>query len=202
MQQRKYITSGDHMDHRAYFQRGGGRGPWEVDGLFPQSVSGKVDMATIDEGSADLLYGLVRALRPKVALETGTHKGRSTRAITDALYNNYQGKLYTVDMDDYHIMTSGAIPEEHEQHIEQIVGRTPQVFDLEPLKSLQGIDFAHIDGDHSRKGLEADLQYVRDHMDDECWLYVDNARDEGWMDVRHVLDELEEPHVIGVSQGA
>lgn len=195
MRRKEKMMSGEFLKHSAFFQRGGGRGPWDVDGLFPAQASGNVDFASTDEGAADLLYGLVRALRPRVVLETGTHKGRSTRALAEALYDNYQGRLYTIDCDDYGLMTSGAIPEQCESQVHQIVGRTPEVFETEPLKSLKGIDFAHIDGDHTREGLEADLQYVRDHMDDECWLYVDNARDFQWMEVRNVLDDLDEPHI-------
>ncbi len=190
------VVSGDTIDMPLLLQRNPyGRGPWEVDACFPRRFQGKIDMASIDEGSADLLYGLVRALRPRVVLETGTHRGRSTRALVEGVYANDQGKVWTVDMDDYQLMTSGAIAPEMEHWVEQIVGKTPAVFEQEPLKSLQGIDFAHIDGDHTREGLEADLQYVREHMGKECWLFVDNARDGGWPDVRAVLDELKEPHV-------
>ena len=188
-------NSGDWVSAPLYAVRGGGRGPWEVDSLFPKKIEGRLDMATIDEGSADLIFGLVRALRPRVVLETGTHLGRSARAIAAALYQNDQGRLYTVDKDDYKLMFSGAIPEEHEDLVYQIVGETPGVFEEEPLKSLEGIDFAHLDGDHTGEGLKADLQYVRDHMDDECWLFVDNARDPSWNEVRETLDELKEPHI-------
>ena len=71
------MVSGGVVAIPAYGTRGDGRGQWDVDMLFPKVLRGEVDTNTIDEGSADLLYGLVRAIRPLCVLETGTHKGRS-----------------------------------------------------------------------------------------------------------------------------
>lgn len=192
----EHVESGQTIDMPLIAGRNPfGRGPWEVDACFPRRFVGTVDMATVDEGYADFLYGLVRALRPRVVLETGTHRGRSAKAIALALEQNQQGRLYTVDMDDYRLMTSGAIPQDVAERVVQVVGRTPEVYEEEPLRGVEGIDFAHIDGDHTREGLLADLAFVRERMDDECWVVVDNARDEGWPAVREVLDEIGEPSV-------
>jgi predicted O-methyltransferase YrrM len=49
----------------------------------------------------ELLYGLVRALKPAVVAETGTHRGYSTLLIASALQANKVGHLYTVDVTDY-----------------------------------------------------------------------------------------------------
>ena len=162
---------------------------WPVDVLFPEKLEGNADIASVDEGYAMMLEGMVRAIKPSVVFETGTHKGRSARAIALGLQYNQQGVLYTVDMDDYGLMKSGALDGGLDQHVIQIVGRTPRIFECAELKKLQGIDFAHIDGDHTREGLIADIKYVEEHCVDGCVVIVDNSIDPMWGDVREVLDE-------------
>ena len=157
--------------------------------MFPNSLEGSLDMASVDEDFATLLQGFVMALKPRVILETGTHKGRSTRAICEGLKENGQGHIHTVDMVDYGVMASGAIRDDEKEYVTQVVGRTPDVFSEEPLKDLMGIDFAFIDGDHTRQGLIEDLQYVDAHRDNECLVLVDNARDNDWPDVEEFFSD-------------
>lgn len=52
------------------------------------------------EGEKCFLYGLVRALKPKVVLETGTHRGKATLYMANAIHDNGIGKLYTCDPND------------------------------------------------------------------------------------------------------
>lgn len=47
---------------------------------------------------AAILYGLVRALRPKLVLETGTFEGYSTTQLARALDANGAGRMETVDV--------------------------------------------------------------------------------------------------------
>jgi hypothetical protein len=174
---------------------------YAVDSLFPHTLRGTVDTASVDEGSADLLYGLVRALQPQVVLETGTHKGRSTRAIVSALWANARqvisplvytaylplGHCYTVDAEDYGIRASGAIPPEMHEAVTPLIGWTPDVFMQPPLDTLTGIDFAFLDGDHTGEGLDAELTYVDLHRAPECWVAIDNSRDVGWPAIARLL---------------
>ena len=159
------------------------KGPYVTDAFFPAEINGSVDLMGIDEGTAAMLNGFIRALRPSLILETGTHRGRSTRAIAEACFLNQIGHVYTVDMTDYGLFTHGAIREHEKPYVTQIIGHTPEVFEQEPLAALSGIDFAYIDGDHTREGLIADLEYVDSHRAPECIILVDNARDEGWPQV-------------------
>lgn len=59
------------------------------------------DGAAIVPEEGELLYALVRAIKPKVCVETGTHKGLSTHYIAQALHDNGEGHLYTCDPFDY-----------------------------------------------------------------------------------------------------
>ena len=72
----------------------------------------------------------------------------------------------------------------------QVVGHTPEAYSDSPLKELDGIELAHIDGDHSGQGLYEDMKYVseRSHKDG-CIVIVDNTADPMWPDVRELLDK-------------
>lgn len=169
---------------------------WTVDVLFPLALEGQVDIASLDEGSADLLYGLVRGLMPDFVLETGTHKGRSTRAIATALEANEQGHMITVDMDDYG--TLGGAVGDVRHRVTQIVGKCPHALGLVAQmmqeKEIREIDFAFLDGGHEGEVLEAELEFVEKHRAKECWVAVDNSRDAMWVDVREVMDRWTEKY--------
>ena len=158
-----------------------------VDTIFPNSVEMNIDMCGVDEGFAALLEGLVKALRPKVVLETGTHRGRSTKAIADALAYNRQGHCWTVDMQDY-----GTLPKalgNNIDYVTQVVAKCPDALYQPPLKDLENIDFAFLDGDHTGAGLSSELRFVEEHKAHFCYVVVDNAADMGFPDLRKVLNE-------------
>ena len=186
------IYPGDQLDYSLLCLRNNSdkeqRGPWLCDLTWPYKESVQIDGSGVDEGVAQLLTGLVAALRPRVVLETGTHKGRSTQAIAMALDCNEQGHMWTVDMDNYGTLDAALSPDER-RRVTQIVGRSPQCFDQEPLKDLVGIDFAFIDGDHTKEGVLNELAFVDAHRASTCWVALDNTRDAGWVGVREALDE-------------
>jgi len=49
----------------------------------------------------EFIWGLVRAIKPKIAIETGTHTGLTSIYIARALEDNNYGHLYTVDPNDW-----------------------------------------------------------------------------------------------------
>src|SRR5262245_38063786 len=49
----------------------------------------------------ELLNSIVRTIKPKIVVETGTHKGFSSLMIAQALKDNEGGHLYTIDVKDY-----------------------------------------------------------------------------------------------------
>lgn len=169
---------------------------WSVDAGFPMELSGKPDFSGVDEGSAAFLSGIVHAIRPKVVLETGTHRGRSTRAIAEVLATQ-GGHLYTVDMVDYGLLTEGAIRENEKPHVTQIIGETPSIFSQEPLLSLRGIEMAFLNGAHDEKGVIADLEYVDAHRDGPCFVIVNNAHDVSYPEERaFFLKYTAYPHFV------
>lgn len=60
------------------------------------------DIGVADE-VGDLLYALIRVLKPQVCLETGTNVGDSAQRIGQALRDNGFGHLHTCDIDERHV---------------------------------------------------------------------------------------------------
>lgn len=173
-----------------------GKGPFEIDAMFPLVMKGPAFVWGADEGFAAMLQGMVRALKPQVALETGTNRGRSTRAIAEGLHWSQRGHLTTVDFYDQNIYKSGAIPDDLAPFVTAVVGELPAVFEQEPLVSMKDIDFAYLDAGHTIDELVADMEFVESHRAEECVVLVDNARDEGWPDITEYFSTYDKhPHV-------
>ena len=175
-----------------------GRGNYEIDMFFPKKIVGEMTVWGIDEGFAVMLSGAVNALRPKVVFETGTNKGRSTRAICEGLYDNRQGILHTVDLFDHGVFKTGAIPEEMQGFVRRYIGKLPDLLYKEPLNELSGIDFAFLDAGHTAKDVEAELDYVDKHRAEECVVFVDNSRDEEWDEVEEFLKTYNKYPVVNL----
>ena len=64
------------------------------------------------------LYFLIRELKPEIVIETGVHRGVSSLFILQALYDNNQGKLFSIDLPhaeyttDSEISTKSILPTE------------------------------------------------------------------------------------------
>ena len=184
------VCDGDVGDGRVLYMAGGvsGRGPYRVDAAYPERVRIPADLSGIDEEACDLLYGLVRALRPRHCIETGTHKGRSTLAITTALAKNNQGYLHTVDIFSY-VDLRVTLPPLCASRVTQIVGRSPEVLYQDPFVNMKKIDFAFLDGAHDGATLRKELEFVDAHRDHTCYVCVDNSLDSGWPEVRATLND-------------
>jgi predicted O-methyltransferase YrrM len=97
------------------------------------------DAITPEEG--ELLYALVRSIKPKVCVETGTHKMLSTHYIAQALKDNGKGHLTTCDPID---LGQNSIWENSE---------LKDFITFKPIKGIDlgmddTIDFLFIDGFH------------------------------------------------------
>ena len=116
---------------------------WEICPTFPAlGVDLPLRLWSIDEGFAQVLTGLVRAIKPRVCLEVGTNYGRSARAISEGLVANGYGSLTTVDMMDHQIHESGALLEDQKTFVNQVIGKTPEIYKEFPLADMKNIDFA------------------------------------------------------------
>lgn len=156
------------------------KGPYRCRVTFPNELNTNVQFNSIDEDSANLLTALVRAFRPRVLLETGTHKGRSTRAIAEGIVSNGFGHLWTLDRTDHNIKTSGALIGKQAEVVTPCFGSSPEALNEDPLKDLKDIEFAFLDSVHSKEGVLEELKWLESHCAEECLVVVDNARDSGW----------------------
>ena len=65
--------------------------------LFVSTYAGKIDWQSGIDDAIFVLYGLVRSQRPKVIVEIGCARGRSTCALALACRNNGVGRVYAID---------------------------------------------------------------------------------------------------------
>jgi predicted O-methyltransferase YrrM len=113
------------------------------------------DAMTREEG--ELLYGIVRAIKPTYCIETGTHKGLSACYIGQALRDNGQGILHTCDpvdlMQEAAFASNGLLP-----HVKFHLTRG---VDLRPQAP---IDFLFIDGFHGKQDVLDEFVTFKPHL--------------------------------------
>lgn len=95
-----------------------------------------------------LLYALIRALKPARVLEIGTARGGSARHILEALHKNRRGRLITVDINP--TATLAGIPDHLRERV-TLVHENAELW-LNAQMAAGGFvpfDFIHEDGAHS-----------------------------------------------------
>ena len=142
------------------------------------------DYYVVEEGTAYLLYMLVRHLKPALTVEVGVADGRSTEVILSALDTNDSGRLISIDIDE----EAGAALAGHPRW--QLRTHSPgraSSRQLGILLSEVGPPelFFH-DAMHTYDGQYADYLAAWEHMRpgslfvsddvDESWAFVDLAR--------------------------
>ena len=130
-------------------------------------LSSKLQELTLQSGlgdSAYLLYGFVRAAKPKVVVEIGSARGRSTCFMGLALKENGAGNLYAIDphtktawndadsVDTYDILKSNITALELTGIVEILKSTSNEIANTWNLS----IDILFIDGDHSYEGAKRD----------------------------------------------
>lgn len=121
-------------------------------------------------GEKMLLYWLIRDMKPKVVIETGTHRGLTSLYIAHALYDNGEGHLTTCDPNpEWYSNGNFAKFPELAPYItyEQKMGK-----DLD----IQNIDFAFIDGFHDFKDVLPEITMLMPKLNKsavvvfhDCW---------------------------------
>ena len=91
------------------------RHPFDSSCIEPWRAKYPLNYAPVEMEVGQFYYSLVKILRPKLILETGTHFGYSSHCIADALKENDEdGILYTIDLTkEFHIFKGT----EHEERI-------------------------------------------------------------------------------------
>ena len=119
-----------------------------------------------------VLYALTIGLRPERVLEIGTLHGGSAQVICAGLDDVDRGRMVCVDPAPQVSPETWALVEHRSQ---LIAGPSPGA--LAEAVGLAGgrFDFAFIDGDHSREGVERDLDGILDVVADEAYLVLHDA---------------------------
>jgi predicted O-methyltransferase YrrM len=71
-------------------------------GFYEETMDGKtwtsVDAMASEKEVSDFMFGLIRLLKPRVVLETGTYFGDTTKPMAEAMReNNHMSQLHTCD---------------------------------------------------------------------------------------------------------
>lgn len=112
---------------------------------------------TFDE-ECDFLHGLVRAIKPRGVLETGTYKGKATTAIARALEKNGFGVVLTVDKtptSEVHALVGPVV-----RHLCESPGALDSI-----LRSMrEPLEFAFLDSNHDFETVYGELCAVHEHL--------------------------------------
>lgn len=126
-------------------------------------------------GEAQLLYGLVRALRPEVLLEVGTSYGYSTLHLAQACKDNAYGHVHTVEINRERRAAAS------QNFVDNDVYGYVSTYDKIP--ELERVDFAFLDAMHTVNALREYLPYCKDAP-------VIVVHDAGYLDhTRHAMQD-------------
>lgn len=163
-----------------------------------------------------VLYGLVRALKPRHIVEIGSARGKSTCILALACLDNGQGKVHAIDphMENEwtDVGTSGyTLPFLRERlrmyELGAYVDIVVKTSEMAAASWSESIDFLFIDGDHSYAGVRNDFELFRGWLTndalvcfhDSSWEHDgpwERFRSESWfrsdMGVPRYLQELQQ----------
>jgi predicted O-methyltransferase YrrM len=139
---------------------------------YMHGVAGRIAFRSGLGDSCDLLYGLVRSMKPDVCVEIGSARGRSAASIGMALKENGAGRLYAIDPhrqtewnDDDSVNSFAHISRNLEKlQLGDQVEIVRKTSDEAAAGWSRRIDMIFIDGDHSFEGVKRDWDLFVPHV--------------------------------------
>lgn len=155
------------------------------------------------------IYDLVRLVRPRVAIETGSHIGYSTICIAQAIKDIGQGHLHAFDLflekPDYVSPVLGPV-----RNGKEIIRGHLAAAEIDHLVTLHAgdsasnieaafgdrvgkVDFAFIDGDHRIAGAQRDWAAIDPLLAEGAIVLLHDTEPENcyWLGPRHLIEHLE-----------
>jgi Methyltransferase domain len=126
----------------------------------------------IEEGSAFLMYALVRLLRPSVVLETGVANGHSSALMLNALAENGCGELHSVDVSDN---VGNLVVDKRRWHLHLLNFSSLKQSLAAIVAQLPTIDLMVHDSDHSYQWMRYELETVFPRMSPRGVFACDDA---------------------------
>jgi predicted O-methyltransferase YrrM len=147
----------------------------------PAAVKGAGDAARLagDRSLGELVYGLVRALRPAVVVETGVATGVTSAYALAGLADNRGGELLSVDLPPTRLLTAGlvgaAVPAELRGRWTYELGSARRLLP-EILRRTRGAMriFLH-DSDHSYSNMRWELERAWEALAPGGWIVADDV---------------------------
>lgn len=112
-------------------------------------------------------YAIVRAVKPKVLVETGTDKGLGSLVLAEAVRKNGFGKVFTIDINP----DSGQfLDDKYDDVLKRLIGDS-----LQRLLTIKDIDVFIHDSNHSEKHESNELNLILDRLAKSAIVLTDNA---------------------------
>jgi len=102
---------------------------------------------------SELLYGLVRMLKPKLLVETGTYKGFTTAWLADAIKENNYGEFISCDINEEYI----TLAQKYLSSLELSKFVELRCISSYLVEELKEADFIYSDSDYQCRAKEIEL---------------------------------------------
>ena len=143
------------------------------------------DSASFEEKM--IIYSIIRATKPDICVETGTHKGKTALYIAQALYDNKKGHLWTVDPNEDFAREAIRYFDRYPELKKFITFRQIEGKDLK----IKNIDFIFIDSFHEKEVVLEEMRNFLPGMNKGAMvLFHDCGGDNESVGVNAAIDEL------------
>lgn len=148
-------------------------------GFNPKDPKSYINLNSVLQNKSQLLYFLVRKIKPSIVVETGVAAGESSGYILQGIYDNKRGKLYSIDLPfqwyiygehKLHLdslpagkMPGYLIPEKLKKNWHLVLGNTYDKL-TQLLKSLKKIDIFLHDSEHTDKAMLFEYKQAWPHI--------------------------------------
>jgi len=139
------------------------------------------ERGSLISNSKCILYAIARVLKPKIVVETGVFKGFSSMQTLQALADNGEGMLYSIDSPHPILQSVGlevgfVVPEVLRERWNLNLGKSSEILSS-LLKELKEVDLFFHDSDHSYENMMFEFSCAWPYIREEGFLVSDDVND-------------------------